>query len=129
MGKGTDAARAAGAGLHADVIDDFAGVMLGRAAYHEPYLLAELERDLFDPDDALPERADVLRGLRPAIEARLARGESIAHFTRHILGLYQGLPGARRFRRVLSENAHRPGAGFELIERAIAEVAGIRVAA
>ena len=119
------ASRAAVAG----VIDDFDGVMIGRAAYHEPYLLAELERDLFDPTYALPDRADVLRGLRPHIDARLARGESIAHFTRHLLGLYQSLPGARRFRRVLSENAHRPGASFELIERAIAEVAGIRAAA
>jgi tRNA-dihydrouridine synthase A len=102
--------------------NDFDGVMLGRAAYHEPYLLAELERDLFDPTRTLPDRADVLRGLRPFIEARLARGESIAHFTRHLLGLFHGLPGARRFRRALSENAHRPGIGYEVIEQAIAAV-------
>ena len=111
------------------MIGDFDGVMLGRAAYHEPYLLAELERDLFDPTCALPDRADVLHGLRPYIDARLARGESIAHFTRHLLGLYQGLPGARRFRRVLSENAHRPGTDFGLIEQALVEIAGIRAAA
>lgn len=108
---------------------DFDGIMLGRTAYHEPYLLAELERDLFDPDYALPDRAGVLRALYPHIQPRLARGESIAHFTRHLLGLYQGLPGARRFRRVLSENAHRPGASVELLERAIAEVAMLREAA
>ena len=111
------------------MIDDFDGVMLGRAAYHNPFVLAELERALFDPGRILPDRADVLRALRPVIDARLARGESIAHFTRHLLGLYQGLPGARRFRRILSENAHRPGTGFELIERAINEVASLRVAA
>ena len=57
---------------------DFAGIMLGRTAYHEPYLLAELERDLFDPDYALPDRADVLRALYPHIDPRVARGESIA---------------------------------------------------
>ena len=112
----------------AAVMPDFDGVMLGRAAYHEPYLLAELERDLFDADYALPDRAAVLRALRPQIEARLARGESIAHFTRHLLDLYQGQPGARRFRRVLSENAHRPGANFELIERAIAAVEAVPAA-
>ncbi|MBK6728595.1 MAG: tRNA dihydrouridine(20/20a) synthase DusA [Xanthomonadales bacterium] len=113
----------------AAVIDDFDGVMLGRAAYHQPYLLAELERDLFDADYALPDRAAVLRALRPQIEARLARGESIAHFTRHLLDLYQGQPGARRFRRVLSENAHRPGTGFELIEQAITAVGAPPIAA
>lgn len=112
-----------------DAIRDFDGVMIGRAAYHEPYLLAELERELFADDGDLPERADVLRALRPFIATRLARGESIAHFTRHILGLYQGLPGARRFRRVLSEGAHKRGAGFELIEQAIAEVGALRQAA
>jgi tRNA-dihydrouridine synthase A len=112
-----------------EVIPDFDGVMLGRAAYHEPYLLAELERDLFDTDHPLPDRADVIRALEPFISARLARGESVSHVTRHLLGLYQGLPGARRFRRVLSENAHRPGAGFELLERAIAEVAAVQQAA
>jgi len=113
----------------AEVIPDFDGVMLGRAAYHEPYLLAELERDLFDSDYTLPERAELLRALRPHMEARLARGESITHFTRHLLGLYQGRPGARRFRRLLSENAHRPGTGFELIERAIAAVEATATAA
>ena len=113
----------------AEALADFDGVMIGRAAYHEPYLLAELEHDLFDADCIAPDRGEILRALRPFIEARLARGESISHFTRHILGLYQGLPGARRFRRVLSEGSHLRGTGFELIERALGEMTLTRQAA
>ena len=93
------------------------GVMLGRAAYHDPYLLAQLDAAL----DALPlpSRAQVLQRMRPYIEAEMARGGALKHVTRHVLGLYQGQPGARAFRRVLSEGAHRPGAGWELIEQAL----------
>ncbi len=94
------------------------GVMLGRTAYHEPYRLAEIEHEVFGTP--LPERDEVLRRLRPYVEAHLARGERLQHITRHILGLYQGLPGARAFRRVLSERAHRAEAGWEVIEQALA---------
>ncbi|WP_426662887.1 tRNA dihydrouridine(20/20a) synthase DusA [Rhodanobacter aciditrophus] len=94
------------------------GVMLGRAAYHDPYLLARLEHALYGTP--LPGREAVLRRLRPYVEAELARGTALKHITRHLLGLYQGEPGARGFRRVLSEGAHLPGAGWALIERALA---------
>jgi tRNA-dihydrouridine synthase A len=94
------------------------GVMLGRTAYHEPYRLAEIEHTLFGTP--LPDRDDVLARLRPHVEAHLARGGRLQHVTRHILGLYQGLPGARAFRRVLSERAHRDGAGWEVVEAAMA---------
>lgn len=94
------------------------GVMLGRTAYHEPYRLAEIEHEVFGTP--LPERDEVLRRLRPYVEAHLARGERLQHITRHILGLYQGLPGARAFRRVLSERAHRAEAGWGVIEQALA---------
>lgn len=93
------------------------GVMLGRTAYHEPYRLAELEHELFGTP--LPDRDDVLACLRPYVEAHLARGDRLQHITRHILGLYQGLPGARVFRRVLSEEAHRADAGWDVVERAM----------
>ena len=92
------------------------GVMLGRTAYHEPYRLAELEHALFGTP--LPERDAVLARLRDYTRAHLARGDRLQHVTRHILGLYQGLPGARAFRRVLSEQAHRDGAGWEVVEAA-----------
>ena len=98
------------------------GVMLGRAAYHDPYLLAQLETALFGA--ALPERADVLRHLQPYVEAELARGTALKHITRHLLGLYQGEPGARGFRRQLSEGAHLAGAGWSLLEQAFEQTAG-----
>jgi len=93
------------------------GVMLGRAAYHDPYLLAELEASLYG--EPLPPREMVLEHLRPYVEAELARGTALKHITRHLLGLYQGQPGARAFRRVLSEGAHRSGAGWSLLEEAM----------
>jgi len=93
------------------------GVMLGRAAYHDPYVLARVEAALYG--EPLPDRDDVLRRMRPYIEAELARGTALKHITRHLLGLYQGEPGARGFRRMLSEGAHLPGAGWELLERAM----------
>ena len=100
------------------------GVMLGRAAYHDPYLLAQVESALYG--EPLPSREAVLAHLRPYVEAELARGTAIKHITRHLLGLYQGQPGARSFRRVLSEGAHLPQAGWSLLEQALDPV---RVAA
>ncbi|GAA0718647.1 tRNA dihydrouridine(20/20a) synthase DusA [Dokdonella soli] len=98
------------------------GVMLGRTAYHEPYRLAEIEAELFGTP--LPDRDEVLERLRPYVEAHLARGDRLQHISRHILGLYQGLPGARAYRRVLSEQAHRADAGWKVIERALAARGG-----
>ncbi|WP_255674169.1 tRNA dihydrouridine(20/20a) synthase DusA [Frateuria soli] len=92
------------------------GVMLGRAAYHDPYLLAQLEAALYGAP--MPSREEVLGHLRPYVEAELKRGTALKHISRHLLGLYQGEPGARTFRRVLSEGAHLPGAGWSLLERA-----------
>jgi tRNA-dihydrouridine synthase A len=94
------------------------GVMLGRAAYRDPYLLARIETALYGAP--LPTRDEVLRRLRPYVEAELARGTSLKHISRHLLGLYQGEPGARAFRRTISEGAHLAGAGWALIEQAIA---------
>jgi tRNA-dihydrouridine synthase A len=99
---------------HLDQVD---GVMLGRSAYHDPYLLARLEADLYGLP--LPERAAVLEHMRVYIEAELRRGTQLKHISRHILGLFQGEPGARAFRRTLSEGAHLPGAGWGLIEQAL----------
>ncbi|UPG86475.1 tRNA dihydrouridine(20/20a) synthase DusA [Luteibacter aegosomatis] len=94
------------------------GVMIGRAAYHDPYLLARLEAELCGTP--MPGRAEVLEHLRIYVEAELARGTQLKHITRHILGLYQGEPGARGFRRQLSEGSHLPGADWSLIESALA---------
>ena len=97
------------------------GVMLGRAAYHDPYVLARIEHALYDVP--LPSRESVLQHMRPYVEAELARGTALKHICRHLLGLYQGEPGARGFRRTLSEGAHLEGAGWSLIERAVAPMA------
>lgn len=95
------------------------GVMLGRAAYHDPYLLHVLDVRWWGGQ--LRDRAGLLRAMRPYVEAQLARGIALKHMTRHVLGLFQGQPGGRAFRRVLSEGAHRPGAGWALVEQALAE--------
>ena len=101
---------------HLDHVD---GAMLGRAAYHDPYLLHELDTAWFG--GGRRERGDLLRALRPYVEGQLARGVALKHITRHVLGLFQGQPGGRAFRRVLSEGAHRPGAGWSLVEQALSE--------
>lgn len=96
------------------------GVMIGRAAYHDPYVLAQIEAAVYG--EPLPDRDAVLQRMRPYIEAELKRGGALKHISRHLLGLYQGEPGARAFRRRLSEGAHLPGAGWALIEQAMTPV-------
>jgi tRNA-dihydrouridine synthase A len=98
------------------------GVMLGREAYDNPYLLASVDRQLFGAATPVLTRAEVLQALRPYIRRELAAGTHFNHVARHILGLYRGESGARAFRRVLSEQACKPGAGFEVVEAALAEV-------
>ena len=105
------------------------GVMLGRAAYHDPYVLHRLAATL---DGTAPRpRGELLRALRPYVEAQLAQGLALKHITRHVLGLFLGQPGGRAFRQILSEGAHRPGADWSLIEQALAvtEAHGRRAAA
>lgn len=88
-------------------LQTFDGVMLGREAYHNPYLLAEVDQQLFGAERPVPSRGEVLRQLRPYIERHLAEGGALHHITRHVLGLAQGFPGARRFRQVLSVDVHK----------------------
>lgn len=96
------------------------GVMLGRTAYHEPYRLAELEHALFGTP--LPDRMALIRQMREYTERHLAEGGKLNHISRHLLGLFQGLPGARGWRRHLSENAHRDNADWGVVERALAPI-------
>ena len=96
------------------------GVMLGRAAYHDPYVLARLEHVL--SGGALPQRDEVLRRLRPYVERHVGGGGALQHIGRHVLGLYLGEPGARAFRRHLSENMRARAAGFEVVEGALASL-------
>jgi tRNA-dihydrouridine synthase A len=98
------------------------GVMFGREAYHNPYLLAEVDRRFFADDHPVPTRHQVVEALLPYVSEQLEQGVPLQAMTRHILGLFQGCPGARAWRRHLSENAHRPGAGIEVIRAAAARV-------
>jgi len=102
----------------------FDGVMLGRAAYHTPYILAEVDRRLFGSGGLDISRGDVLRALVPYIDRHVAQGGRPYAILRHILGLYHGQPRARAFRRLLSEQGPRATAGGDLLRAAIAVVEG-----
>ena len=95
------------------------GVMIGREAYRNPYLLAEADRAVFGEDDEAPTREEVVLGFLPYLRAELARGTPLAALTRHLPGLYRSRPGARRWRRLLTEGACRPGAGPQLLLEAL----------
>lgn len=97
------------------------GVMMGRAAYHEPGLLGEVDRRLFgDGEDVGPMEA--VERYKPYVAEQLAKGVHLAAMTRHMLGLFHGRPGARAWRRILTVDGVKPGAGLEVIDRALAAV-------
>jgi tRNA-dihydrouridine synthase A len=99
------------------------GVMIGRAAYHRPWdILGHADSQIFGQPDPAPTRADVVARMQPYIDAQMAQGVRLAQVTRHMLGLFAGQPGARHWRRVLSENAHKPGVGPELLDHALEAV-------
>ncbi|UVL27911.1 tRNA dihydrouridine(20/20a) synthase DusA [Pseudomonas donghuensis] len=96
----------------------FDGVMLGREAYHNPYLLAEVDQQLFGSTAPVISRSAALARLRPYIAAHLASGGAMHHITRHILGLGQGFPGARKFRQLLSVDIHKSKDPLALLDQA-----------
>jgi tRNA-dihydrouridine synthase A len=98
------------------------GVMLGRAAYHDPWRLLAADPELFG--EAAPHAAmkDVFEAMAPYIERELAHGTRLHSITRHFVGAFHGVPGARAFRRHLAENGVRPGAGVDVLRDAIALV-------
>lgn len=103
---------------HLAVVDS---VMIGRAAYETPYLLSDADRRLFGGAPG-PDRHAVVEAMLPYVEGRLSQGTPLSAITRHMLGLFQGLAGARAWRRHISENAHLPGAGPEVLRDAAAMV-------
>jgi tRNA-dihydrouridine synthase A len=113
---------------HLDQVD---GVMLGRIAYQQPWLLASADQEFFGDTAPVASRAEAVARMRPYIADELARGTWLSRITRHLLGLYHGEPGGRLWRRVLSEGASRPGAGLALVDRALAcvERPGLSLAA
>ncbi len=107
----------------------FDGVMLGRAAYENPYLLAQVDNRFFGETGEIPSRATIVEAFKPYLEAELTRGLRLHSMTRHILGLFQGVRGGRVWRRYLSENANAPGAGLEVLDGALRAAEGIAAAA
>ena len=99
-------------------LQTFDGVMLGREAYHNPYVLAEVDQQLFGSDAPVISRSEALARLRPYIAQHLQNGGAMHHVTRHILGLGQGFPGARKFRQLLSVDIHKSTAPLGLLDQA-----------
>jgi tRNA-dihydrouridine synthase A len=95
------------------------GVMIGRAAYQDPWLLAEADKRIFGADRDRPSRADIVAAMRPYVAEQLAEGVYLSRITRHMLGLYAGVAGARAWRRHLSVHACRPGAGLAVLDDAL----------
>jgi len=98
------------------------GVMLGRAAYHEPAILGQADRRLYGEPVSDTDAFAALDRYRPYMAARLAEGVHLPAMARHMLGLMHGRPGARAFRRILTVEAIRPGAGLEVLDRAVEAV-------
>ena len=101
---------------HLDHVD---GVMLGRAAYHTPWLLAECQQQLFEKQ-TIKTREDIIESMIAYIERQSGKGVAVKHISRHLLGLFQGLPGAKAWRRYLSENAYRDDNNTALLDQALA---------
>jgi tRNA-dihydrouridine synthase A len=98
------------------------GVMLGRAAYQEPWRLLPVDADIFDETPQVATMKDVFEAMTPYIECELAKGTRLHAITRHFVGAYHAVPGARAFRRHLAEYGVKPGAGIEVLSNAVALV-------
>jgi len=96
------------------------GIMLGRIAYHMPWELAGVDHSIFNKDNSVKSPDQAVMAYLPYIEAQLAKGVRLHSITRHMLGLFHGLPGARKWRRILSESAVKDGVGVEVVMVALA---------
>ncbi|MBI1216240.1 MAG: tRNA dihydrouridine(20/20a) synthase DusA [Alphaproteobacteria bacterium] len=107
-----------------EALEKLDGVMIGREAYQNPYFMAEVERRVFGTPN-VKSRDEVIEAMMPYIERCLHAGTPLKDITRHMLGLYQGLPGARRWRRILSEEAYKPAANTNIVRLALRQVADL----
>lgn len=106
-------------------LQTFEGVMLGREVYSNPWLLSEVDQRLYQDNTTAPvSRSEVMLKLRAYIESQVAQGVKVTHITRHILGLAQGFPGARRFRQLLSADIHRHENQLAVYDQAIEVLQG-----
>lgn len=104
---------------HLEKVD---GVMVGRAAYQNPYLLAEVDRKIFSDARPISSRREIAEQMISYIENELSRGTRIKHITRHMSGLFQGVAGARHWRKHLSTHSHLPDAGIHVINEALNKI-------
>ncbi len=104
---------------HLEYLD---GVMVGREAYNNPYILSRVDNELCGQTNEVLTREQVVEQMLPYIEAHVKQGGRLNHITRHMIGLFQGLPGSRQWRRHLSENAHKAGSGIEVVEQALSKI-------
>lgn len=102
--------------IHLQHVD---GVMVGREAYQNPMLLSEIDQQIFAKDHAITNPISAIEQLFPYIEVELAKGTQLNHIMRHTLGIFNGKKGAKQWRRYLSENAHKKGAGLEVVKKAL----------
>ncbi|MGI4840242.1 MAG: tRNA dihydrouridine(20/20a) synthase DusA [Janthinobacterium lividum] len=105
-------------------LQTFDGVMLGREAYHNPYLLAEVDQQLFGSTAPVITRSEALDQLRPYIAKHVAEGGTMHHVTRHVLGLALGFPGARKFRQMLSVDIHKHPDPLQVLDQAALIIEG-----
>jgi len=109
--------------VHRHLAKGMDGAMIGRAAYHEPAnILSDADPQVFGAGRTTTAE-EAVEAMRPYIARHLAAGGKLAQITRHMLGAFAGRPGARGWRRVLSQNAHREGAGLEVLDAALAHIA------
>ena len=104
---------------HLNFVD---GVMVGRAAYENPFLFATVDQEFYNPSNPAPTRREILERMLPYIEHWTSQDVYLKHISRHMLGLFAGKPGAKAWKRYLSENAHKPEAGVKTILEAIKQV-------
>jgi len=103
-----------------DALEFCDGVMVGREAYHNPSILIDVDHELYGLKSSIKSKKDIIRDMYPYIENHLSQDGKLAYITRHMLGLFNGMPGSRQFRRHLSEQAYKSDATIETIETALA---------
>ncbi len=101
------------------------GVMVGREAYTNPYLLATVDQQIYGSNRPIKSREKIAEELLDYVDNELSKGTKLQAMTRHILGLYHGMPGARQYRRHISENAYKPDATIDVLTTALAKTTGL----
>jgi tRNA-dihydrouridine synthase A len=107
-----------------DHLKQLDGVMVGREAYTNPYLLASVDQDIYGATHAVKSRRQIAEEFLQYADNELSKGTKLNAMTRHILGLFHGMPGARQYRRHISENAHKPSATIEVLTSALQKTSG-----